>query len=105
MGARRLYSDEFAAIVQGVLASLPAPLVPEADLDAVAAELAHRLIALGQPRQRGLFGFRAITDAYGADSYWGVHARVMMGMHKLELRHRELQHREAEARRDYVPAA
>jgi hypothetical protein len=94
LGARRLYSDEFLAVVEGVLASLPAPLIREADLDAVVAEVVERVIAIYPfPRRRGLIGFRAITQAYVADSWHGKHARVMMGMYQLELRHRAEAHR------------
>ena len=101
LGSRRMYSDEFAAIVQQVLASLPPPrLGPGTDLDAAAAELVERLSAVyPYPRQRGLIGFRAVIDAYGADSRIGRSARLQMGLYLFGLRHRA-----AEARGEVVAA-
>ena len=99
-GARGLYGDEFVAIVQ-VLASLPAPLVREADLEHVVAELVERLsAAYRHPRQRGLVGFRAIIDHYGMESRIGRSARLQVGLYQYEQRRRG-----DEARRGYAPAA
>jgi hypothetical protein len=96
LGSRRLYPDQFAAIVQDVLATMPPPrLGPGTDLEAAAADLARRLIAAyPYPRQRPLIGFRAIIDAYGMDSSMGVRARFQMGLHDFGLRYRGQRHRE-----------
>ena len=85
---------EFAAIVQGVLASLSAPLVEEADRDAVVAEVVERVIA-AYPKQLPLIGFRAIIDAYGMDSSMGVRARFQMRLYEFGIRYRGLRHRES----------
>jgi hypothetical protein len=87
-----LYSDEFLAIVQGVLASMPAVRIAPADLDA----LVERIVAVyPHPRQRPLIGYRAIIAAHGADSHHGRHARFLNKLHEFGWRHRGLQHREA----------
>jgi hypothetical protein len=96
LGSRRLYSDEFLAVVQEVLAALPAPLIREADRDAVVAEVVERVIAVyPYPRRRGLFGFRAITQAYAAGSWHGKRARFLNKLHEFGLRYRGQRHREA----------
>ncbi len=101
LGSRRLYSDQFGAIVTQVLASMPAVRVAPEDVDAAAADLARRLIAVyPYPRQRGLMGFRAITDTYGMESRIGRSARLQVGLYQYEQRRRGV-----EARRGYVPAA
>jgi hypothetical protein len=87
---------EFTAIVQGVLASMPRVRIAPEDVDAAAADLARRLIAL-YPRQRPLFGLRAIIDAYGMDSSMGVRARFQMRLYEFGMRYRGQRHREAES--------
>ena len=85
---------EFAAIVRRVLAGLPAPLVEEADRDAVVAEVVERVIA-AYPKQLPLIGFRALIDHYGADSRYGVQVRFLNKLHEFGLRYRGLRHRAA----------
>ncbi len=95
LGSRRLYPDQFAAIVKQVLASMPAVRIAPEDVDAAAADLARRLIAAyPYPRQRPLVGMRAIIDAYGMDSSLGVRARFQMRLHDFGLRYRGQRHRE-----------
>ena len=95
LGSRRLYPDQFAAIVKQVLASMPAVRIAPEDVADAAADLARRLIAVYPfPRQRPLVGMRAIIDARGADSYLVRHARFLMGLHQFGIRYRGLRHRE-----------
>ena len=95
LGSRRLYSDQFAAIVKQVLASMPAVRIAPEDIEAAAADLARRLIAVyPYPRQRGLVGMRAIIDHYGMDSSMAVRARFRMGLHDFGIRYRGQRHRE-----------
>jgi hypothetical protein len=95
LGSRRLYPDQFAAIVQEVLASMPAVRIAPEDVDDAAADLARRLNLLyPYPRQRGLVGIRAIIDAYGMDSSFGVRARFQLRLHDFGIRHRRQRHRE-----------
>ena len=90
LGSRRLYSDQFTAIVKQVLASMPAVRIAPEDIEAAAADLARRLIAVyPYPRQRGLVGMRAIIDHYGMDSSMGLRARFRMGLHDFGIRYRE----------------
>jgi hypothetical protein len=84
---------EFARIVAQVLAGLPAPLVREADLERVVAEVVERVIA-AYPKQRPLVGFRAIIDHYGMGSSMAVRARFKMRLHEFGIRYRGQQHRE-----------
>ena len=75
------------------MAGLPAPLVEEADRDAVVAEVVERLLA-AYPKQLPLIGFRAIIDHYGMDSSLGVRARFRMRLYDFGLRYRGQRHRE-----------
>ena len=85
---------EFSAIVKRVLASLPAPLVEEADRDAVVAEVVERVIA-AYPKQLPVIGFRAIIDHFGAESSMAVRARFKMRLYEFGIRYRGLRHRES----------
>jgi hypothetical protein len=89
-------ATEFSAIVKRVLAGLPAPLVEDADLERVVAEVVERVIAV-YPRQRPLIGFRAIIDTYGMDSSMGVRAQFKMRLHEFGIRYRGQRHREQAA--------
>ncbi len=101
LGSRRLYPDQFAAIVKQVLASMPAVRIAPADVDAAAADLARRLIAVyPYPRQRPAFGLQAIIAAHGMESRMGRSARLQVGLYQYEQRRRG-----DEARRGYAPAA
>jgi len=101
LGSRRLYADQFAAIVKQVLASMPAVRIAPEDVDDAAADLTRRLIAVyPYPRQRPLVGFRAIIAAHGMESRIGRSARLLVGLYQYEQRRRG-----AEARRGYAPAA
>ena len=96
LGSRRLYPDQFAAIVKQVLASMPAVRIAPEDVDDAAADLARRLIAAYPfPRQRPLVGYRAIIDHFGADSHLGVQARFLKGLYEFGSRYRGLRHRES----------
>ena len=88
---------EFVAAVKRALATVPPPrLEPGPDLEAAAAELVERLLAVyPQPRRGPLIGLRALLDAYGPDSYLVRHARFLMKLHQFGWRYRGLQHREA----------
>ena len=95
LGSRRLYPDQFAAIVKQVLASMPAVRIAPEDVDDAAADLARRLIAVyPYPRQRPLIGYRAIIDHFGADSHFGVQARFLKGLYEFGMRYRGQRHRE-----------
>ena len=96
LGSRRLYPDQFAAIVQEVLASMPAVRMAPSDVDDAAADLARRLIAAyPHPRERPLIGYRAIIDHYGMGSSMAVRARFQMRLYEFGSRYRGRRHREA----------
>jgi len=96
LGSRRLYPDQFAAIVKQVLASMPAVRMAPSDVDDAAADLARRLIAAyPHPRERPLIGYRAIIDHFGADSHYGVQARFLKSLYEVGSRYRGLRHRES----------
>ena len=91
MDARRMEPDEFAAIVAQVLASMPAIRIAPSDVDAAAADLVRRVLtAYPRPRQRGLFGLRAILDEHGPDSYMVRHARFLIKLDQFGWRYRGL---------------
>ncbi len=76
-GSEKMAAD-FVALVKRVLATVletmePPPVIRPEDVHVVAAELVKRVMAV-YPRQRGLFGFRAIVDEYGMDSWYGMSA-------------------------------
>ena len=74
---------------------MPAIRIAPSDVDAAAADLTRRLIAVyPYPRQRPLVGMRAIIDQFGADSHFGVQARFQMGLYNFGLRYRGQRHRE-----------
>ena len=85
---------EFVAIVEQVLASMPRVRYAPEDVDAAAADLVRRILAV-YPQPQPPIGYRAIIDRYGADSRYAAHARFLNKLHEFGLRYRGQRHRAA----------
>jgi hypothetical protein len=63
--------DAFTAIVKTVLADLDPPRLNDAEMAVFLEETTARLAAVyPRPKQRPLFGVRAVAAAYGLDPRW-----------------------------------